>query len=332
MTKTRLLAVLTFFFSSAALPAQGAAAPPAVLGTVPLAGPDAAPSQAYTIGKSSPLNFRLQKAEYRVGRVIIGQSVVTPNADQKLLVLHFQVANPQKRDVYFNAQALTFTAVDAQNINHTAAHSVGRVGSGEAAGLQLKPSRKLEFFTVIVVPAAGPVPKLIIEREQGAGVLRYDLRKVTAPLTAPYADPKDKSGASALSAVPAVLGRSYPLENFDLRLETLAFSNETLDGRTPRTGSHFLIATVVLKNQAPRESYLGLQTFMPELQDADGERLRYATVLKAGRDEGPSQQIVPGAEYRVRYVFEVPVGAPLRTLIFQEGRAHPLLFDVIALR
>lgn len=334
MNRVALPALLTLALSCAALPAQAATTPqtPAILGTVPLAGVDARPMQAYTVGKGSPLNFTLQKAEYSVGRVVIGQSVVTPNADQKLLVLHFQVANPQKQDVYLNGQSLTFTAVDAQNTNRPAYGYLGRVGGGEAVGLHLKPSQKLDVFTVVVVPAAGPVPKLIVEREQGAGVLRYDLRQVAAPLAAPYADPGDKSGATALNAVPAVPGRSYPLENFDLRLETLSFSDEKLDGRTPRLGSRFLVATVLLKNQAPRESYLGLQTFMPEIQDADGERLRYLTVLKASRDEGPSQQIAPGAEYRVRYVFEVPVGAPLRTLAFQEGRAHALLFDVSQVR
>lgn len=335
MNRTHPLALLTLALFSCALPAQAAATPTpasALLGTVPLAGVDARPMQAYTIGKGSPLNFMLQKAEYSVGRVVIGQSVVTPKADQKLLVLHFQVANPQKQDVYFNGQALTFTAVDAQNTNRPAYGYIGRVGSGETVGMHLKPSQKLDFFTVVVVPAVGPVPKLIVEREQGAGVLRYDLRKVTAPLAAPYADPRDTSGASALNAVPAVAGHSYPLENFDLRLETLSFSEEKLDGRTPRSGSRFLVATVALKNQAPRESYLGLQTFMPEIQDADGERLRYVTVLKANRDEGPGQQIAPGAEYRVRYVFEVPVGAPLRTLVFQEGYAHTLLFDVSQVR
>ena len=334
MNRASLPALLTITLSCAALPAQAATTPSdlAVLGTVPLAGLEAKPMQAYTIGKGSPLNFTLQKAEYSVGRVVIGQSVVTPTADQKLLVLHFQVANPQKQDVYLNGQTLTFTAVDAQNTNCPAFGYIGRVGSGEAVGMHLKPSQKLDVFTVVVVPATGPVPKLIVEREQGAGVLRYDLRKVAAPLSAPYADPKDTSGTSALSAVPAVPGRSYPLENFDLSLETLDFSDGKFDGRISRSGSRFLVATVLLRNQAPRESYLGLQTFMPEIQDADGERMRYVTVLKASRDEIPGQQIAPGAEYRVRYVFEVPAGASLRTLVFQEGRAHSLLFDMSKMR
>ncbi len=333
MNRTRTTALLTLALFCAALPAQAATMPsPNVLGTVPLAGVDAKPKQVYTIGKRSPLNFMLQKAEYSAGRVVIGQSVVTPRADQKLLVVYFQVANPQKEDVYFNGQGLTFTAVDVQNTNRPATGFVGRVGSEGAAGLHLKPSQKLDFYTVVVVPAAGPVPKLIVEREQGAGVLRYDLRKVTVPLKAPYADPKDTSGSSALSTVSAMSGRDYPLENFDLRLEGLKFSDETFAGRTPRGGFHFLVATVLLKNQAPRDSYLGLQTFMPELQDADGERLRYTTVLKANRDEGPNQQVTPGSEYRVRYIFEVPIGAPLRTLLFQEGHAHTLQFDASEVR
>ena len=80
MNRVALPALLTLALSCAALPAQAATTPqtPAVLGTVPLAGVDARPMQAYTVGKGSPLNFTLQKAEYSVGRVVIGQSVVTP--------------------------------------------------------------------------------------------------------------------------------------------------------------------------------------------------------------------------------------------------------------
>lgn len=327
MNKITRLTVLTLALLSPAVPGS-LAQTPILQGTVPLAGVAAVPRQPYTIGRTSPLNFTLLKAEFSVSRVVIGKEVVTPQADQKLLVLTFRVANPQKKDAYFNSQSLTITGVDAQNTNRPSVGSVGRVGTGELAGLQLKPSQALEFVTAIVVPARGPVPKVIVERESGTGVLRYDLRKVTTPLAAPYADPADATGTSARSAVPAVPGRSYPLENFDLRLETVAFSDEVLDGRAARSGSRYLVATIVLNNQAPRESYLGLQTFMPEILDADGERLRYVTVLKARGEGGPNLQIAPATEYRARYVFEVPDGTPLRTLVFQEGRAHTLHFDV----
>ncbi|MVN87090.1 hypothetical protein GO986_09950 [Deinococcus sp. HMF7620] len=336
MNKVIWTTLLTLALLNPCQSAQAAAAPttqkPAVQGTVPLAGLNATLQQPYTLGKSSPLNFTLTKAAFSVSRVIVGNEVFTPKADQKLLVLTFRVANPQKKDVYFDSRSFTFTAVDAQNINRPSVRSVGLASTGELVGLQLKPSQVLEFVTAIVVPAAGVVPKLIVEHEAGTGVLRYDLRRVTGPLAAPYADPADASGASALGAVPAKVGQSYPLESFDLRLETTALSTEVLDGRAPRSGHRYVVATVVLKNQAPQERYLGLQTLMPEILDADGERLRYLTVLKARGEGGPGLKLAPGAEYRARYVFEVPDGTPLQTLVFQEGYSHTLLFDVSALK
>ncbi|GGL19667.1 hypothetical protein [Deinococcus radiotolerans] len=308
-----------------------AAQTPVLQGTVPLAGVAAVPGKPYTIGRSAPLNFTLLKAEFSVSRVIIGTEVVTPQADQKLLVLTFRVANPQKKDAFFNAQSLTITAVDAGNTNRPALRSVGRAGTRESASLQLKPSQALDFVTVIVVPARGPVPKLIVERETGTGVLRYDLRQVTARLTPPYADPADPSGASALSAVPALPNRKYPLERFDLTLETVAFSDEVLDGRAPRSGYRYVVATVLLNNMAPADSYLGRNTLTAEILDADGERLPAVTVLKARSEGGPNLQVAPSADYRARYVFEVPSRSPLQAVTFQEGRAHTLHFDLSTL-
>ena len=48
-----------------------------------------------------------------------------------------------------------------------------------------------------MVPAAGVVPKLIVEREQGAPVIRYDLRGKVKALPQPFADPSDTTGATA---------------------------------------------------------------------------------------------------------------------------------------
>jgi hypothetical protein len=52
-------------------------------------------------------------------------------------------------------------------------------------------------------------------------VIRYDLRGVAKPLTSPFADPSDKTGATALTEIPAQIGQYYPLHNFDIKvLET----------------------------------------------------------------------------------------------------------------
>ncbi len=119
MNKLTQMAFLTFVLFVSAQPAEAATTSPkpAVQGTIPFAGMDALPSQTYTLGKSHPLNFTLLRAELSVSREVTGQTVLAPQANQKLLVLTSRVAHPQKKDTCFNSQSLTFTAMDAQNTN-----------------------------------------------------------------------------------------------------------------------------------------------------------------------------------------------------------------------
>ncbi|MFD1732267.1 hypothetical protein ACFSC4_16195 [Deinococcus malanensis] len=189
-----------------------------------------------------------------MGRLVIGDSVYSPKADQKLLILHYTVHNPQKREVRYHWSDLSFTAVDAQDRNHNFVQAVARDGTRDALTMRLKPAQKVDVVTAVLVPAAGPVPKLIVSRESGAPVLRYDLRGKVTALPAPFADPADPYGASARAQVSAHAATFLPMGWLDIRLDEVKFTTEPLNGQAPATGKRYLTAVFTLKNHGPRET------------------------------------------------------------------------------
>ncbi|PYE55413.1 hypothetical protein [Deinococcus yavapaiensis] len=324
-----LLTALLLALCPAALAAPNSnTASPVVLGTTQLDGQNAKVGQTFTVGKQSPLNFTLTSAEFSASRVTIGKTTIAPGKDEKLLIVRFTVHNPQPKDVRFDANAFTFTAVDAQDVNHVAERFVARDGTAEEVAVNLKPAQKLAVLAVLKVPAKGVVPKLIVQREASAPVLRYDFAGGVKPLPAPFADSADTSGATSLAVLTAAQGVAYPLKHLDVTFEGARFTTDAMQGNAPGRGKRYLVVNVSLRNMTAQDAYVGLQTLRPEARDADGERTMFKTVLKASRDELVGTQVAPSDTLKVRYVFEVPADATMDNVSFTDGGAHTLVFDV----
>ncbi|WP_027482302.1 hypothetical protein [Deinococcus pimensis] len=329
-----LFAAVTLALSSAAVaqtPGKAAPTQPVVQGTKQLDGENAKLGQTFTIGKQSPLNFTLRAAEYSTNRVVIGGNIYYPKADEKLLVLRYTVQNPQKGEVQYYWGDLAFTAVDALDRNHEYVQAVARDGTTDKLEVRLKPAQKIDVVTLIVVPAAGPVPKLIVQRpgDRGAAVLRYDLRGQARPVAAPAADPADTSGSTALARVPAAKGKPVQLKYFDVTFQDAAFTTEPLGGRAPAPGKRYLTATFVVRNGLTRDVQYYWGDFKASLRDADGERVEYnQTMLKASRDEKSSGTLPVGEDVRVRFFWELPekVAGDRVQLTDESGRTFE--FDV----
>ncbi|MVN86461.1 hypothetical protein GO986_06750 [Deinococcus sp. HMF7620] len=335
MTKTTALCLLPFLAAltlGGAGQAQTTTAPPrVVLGTTQQDGVAAKLGETFTLGKASPLNFTLLSADYSVGRVVIGNTVYFPKVGEKLLVLHYTVHNPQSRDVRYYWPDLTFTAVDAQDRNYPFAQAVAREGTSERLELNLKPAQKVQVMTVIRVPAAGVVPKLMVARE--AALLRYDLRGQVRKLAAGLADPADASGATPLAQLPATMNAFRSLERFDVRLDDVQFTNDVLGGKAPPAGQRYLSATFTLRSMEPRGSRYAWSDFKPILKDADGERVEYnQMLLKASRDEKAVGTLEAGEEVRVRFYFALPANVNGQSLSLTDGAGRPLLFDISSAR
>lgn len=322
-----LLAALTLAGAQASAPTR------VVQGTTQLDGVTARLGQTFTLGKQSPLNFTLLGAEYSVGRVVIGRAVYFPKAGEKLLILHFAVHNPQKAEVRYYWPDLRFTAFDAQDRSFPYVQAVARDGTSESLEVRLKPAEKLNVMTVIRVPAAGVVPKLMVQRDGGGEVLRYDLRGQVQPLARGLVDPADKDGATPLAGVPTPMKTFRPLERFDVRLDEVGFTNEALGGKAPPAGQRFLSAVFTIRNMEPGGGRYAWSDFKPVLKDADGERVEYnQTMLRASRDEKAGGTLAAGEEVRVRFFFALPAHVDAQSLSLTDSSGRAYVYDLSGVR
>lgn len=298
--------------------------------TAQMAGDNGELGKIYSLVKSNPLYFSLLSAEYTTTPLTIGDRYFTPKANEKLLVLHFTVQNPQKTERLVRYDSLHLTAVDQMNVNHEGIPCWGDAEKHDAVSMLLKPAQKLAIYTCIIVPAKGIIPKLMIMPmpNNDGPILRYDLREKVTGMTAPIADPADATGATALETVPGTAGVAYSYANFDVSVEQFGYTTETLDGTKPEKDGRFLIATLLVKNRAPRDSNLRYDMVTPEVKDTDGALLRYRGMLFASSDRRVGQLIKSGEEMRVRLYFIVPKGSNPAKLTLKEGQSRTYEFAI----
>jgi len=304
--------------STTPAPPSGGSSSAAASGTPQLPGPDGSFGAIYAMGKTNPLYFSLKSAEYTTVPLVIGDSIYAPTADEKLLVLHFTVQNPQKEDLFVRYDSLKMTGVDAADVNHEGIEDWGDADSHKSVSLNLKPAQRLSVYTALKVPAKGIVPKLIIQPGDGP-VLRFDLHGKVTGIPAPIADPSDTTGATALTTVPAQLNTAYPGANFSFRVEKFDYTSNALQGDAPEDGARYLVATMMIKNLSPRPAFLRYDTLAPELTTVGGEECKYHDMLFATSDTAFSQDEKPGQELRLRLYFTVPKGVVVKSLILKEG-------------
>lgn len=308
----------------------------ATKGTTQLKGANDNPmfGYTYTLGKTAPINITVDGAEYTVDQLSIGNVTHTTNADEKLLVLHYTLHNPNPRDYQLSWGTLEIFGVDAQDQNWRYAATVGVEGTGEACQMTLKPGQKTRVYTFIKMPAKGALPKLVIQSRDRL-VLRYDLTKKDAkgnlvnkvkPLPSPIADPADETGGTALETVPGEIGAYYPLKPLDAKLDSVAFSDAPISGRSPKSGQRYLVAIVTARNGSVSDMDFVWSTIGPKLFDQDGGEIGWnGTALYASRDENVRGKVAPGQELRVRYYFPVPTSLTLKSLTLQQtttGRVY----------
>lgn len=307
-----------------------------VLGTTQLPGDFGKLGQTYTIGKDAPINFTLDSAHYAIDRFTVNSNTWAPKKDEKLLVLRFTVHNPLPREQSYYWGSIRFTAVDALDTNREAVQTVVRTGVYDqgAFNTSLKPAQKVQLETVIVVPANGQVPKLIVEREKNAPVIRYDLRGKVAAVPAPFADAADSTGSTALAEVPVQAGTFYPLAVYDVKLDSVEYTTEALAKREPKPGYRYVTATFTVKNASKSERAYYWGYFDATLRDADGEKVDFQqALLKASRNEVAQGNLEPGEETRVRLFFPVPEKVNAKTLYLRESylsgnKGRVLAFDL----
>jgi hypothetical protein len=291
-----------------------------VQGTTQMAGEWAEIGKEYTLGVEDPMNFELRSVEFVASRVIVGEDIFAPKADEKMLVIHYTIHNPQSEERNASWNTFNFTVVDATNQNAEFSQYVGQEDNSlEIGSINLKPAQEIKVYTFFIVPAKGVIPKLIVKRPDGL-VLRYDLKDKVTPLPAPYADPSDSTGATALKEVPWPIGSYCPIGKFDIKFDSAMYTDETYVEYSPEEGTHHLLLNVTIKNPSSQTQTVYWSTFNPGIKTAGGETIAYNQyLLHAKRDEVLEAELEPGQEVRGRFFFQVYKDDPAAKLLVREG-------------
>jgi hypothetical protein len=300
-------------------PAPKAPTKRVVLGTSQFSGDNAVPGQEYTLNKGFPMNFRLDSAEYSTARLRLGQFDKIAAADEKYLIIHFTLHNPQPREAPANGNTFRFTAVDDTDTNREGFGYWAVESTKQDFNLRLKPGQKMSGYTFIAIPAAATVPKLIVKAQDNT-VLRYDLKGKIKPLSGPAVDPAKPDRTGALAVAPAAIGDTVQVGDWDFRLESVEYSDKPLPGPKPQRGERYIVMTATVANGLQRTCPLRNDSFRVRATDQDGvdTALRLWTV-RASSDVDGTGAAEPGKPLRVRIYAVVPASVAFKELTVTSG-------------
>jgi len=302
-------------------------------GTTQLAGDNGKLGVEYTIGKgNAAINIKLRSVEYSINRRIDGDLVDWPNATDKFLVLHFNLHNPNHFQVFASSTALKFTAVDSNNVNHAGNLVFQKEGTHETIQMNLMPGQDVAFVTLLLIPSDASIPKLIVERGEGAHVLRYIFKAGDIkPLAAAVADPADPSGATPLKILPAASGEYVQARNYwDIKLVSSSYA-AAIGTAKAGEGKQWFIASVMVKNCGPNAGLLNGFSFNESVKTDDGEKTGWGSfdLFKTARDESVDQKLDAAEEYTIRVIIPIPDNVKVTELNMRGGDVcRPVVFKI----
>lgn len=296
-----------------------------IMGTAQLPGDDGKIGVTYTMGSENPVNFTLNSAELSLDHFVQGENAWVPKRDEKHLVIYYTLQNPQKEELGVNWNTLHFTVVDEMNVNHEYTEYVSDKVSKNKLDMTLKPGQKVEAYTYFVLPAEGRAPKLMVIPNKGP-VLRYDMRDKIKTLVAPFADPKDPTGYTALKEVPAQKGVAYNTGALSVTLDSVSVNDTPMmQDWQPAENTHNVVFTMIYKNISPAEVGVNWATIAYDLHTEQGEQIpwnQYILLANAGRKL--DMTLKPGEETKARAWFEVPADSKAGKFSFCEGESGRL--------
>ena len=308
------------------------------MGTHQMPGTNAQFGEVYTArsGDAAPINFAITGAEYTVAPVWISQgNSAVAKPDEKIVAVHYRVKNPGKTDYYYDG-AFPVHIVDSRNETIDAIDNVGRSMNGtDEFGATLKPGQGandlVDFF---VISAKGPALKLIVDL-QPAGthdkVMRYPIGKgknIIKPLQAPYADPGDTTGATALPLLKGEIGKEYISGNYSFHVDSFAYAPGPFGDFTANDGKRFLVVSLTATNILPVKAYF-YGSFVIEGKTAD-DSLTDFTLLKSQSDgEFETRDQNAGEKFPMRMIVQVPADTNLDTFTIRtQDDGRPVIYDL----
>lgn len=294
--------------------------PPAIQPAMPMPGQWAELNKPYYLGQDKQIVFTLKSCAFSCDRLYIGDEIIAANGNQKLLILKFSLQNPKKDEMSVNWATVRFTAVDSQDNNREGTDYVGQDINKQRLDMRLKPAQKVECYTCIRLPNNCSAPKLIVRPYDDGPVLRYDLHGKVKGLDAPFADPNDTTGATALADVPAEKGKLYPGINFDFTFDGISFVGGTYGDTEADDGYGWAVVSATMKNMAKGKQSINWATLIPKLKGKSGYLDFNSGVFASAEDQGGFEtEMDPGDTVEVRYAYPVKNGAELRSFGLQES-------------
>ncbi len=312
--------------------------PQETLGTKQMTGAEGVLGTEYTLGKDNPMNIIVNKVEYRGDRISAGDEAISPNIEEKLLVVHFTFHNPQPRESLVRGDTFRFTAVDAAGTNHDYEPTVWLEADGKTLELTLKPGQRMDGYTLIRLPAAGDIQKLMIISSEDKAI-RYTLKGKVKPLVAPYVDPMVKEGFTVGATAPMKMGEATPLastghkssEYFDFTVEKMTLSSKPLMEEAPEEGKQFVVLTGRVKNTSRTDGLLiRADSLKLSLVTTDGESVEHTNrMLHATQGREAEFTLAKGAEGRFRLWFIVHKDSKLKSLsVRHNDNDRPFTIDL----
>ena len=223
--------------------------------------------------------------------------------------------NPTQQPLALNPGELKLTAVTPDSTSSEKFVLINPKTTKECLNLPLKPGQKLDVIALVTVPAKEPIHKLIVQREDGTAVVRYDLTdKITAlPSWA-------GTGAVSKEVIAGIRDCVMPTGWFDLGLRGLEWSQAKIDGdEEPGEGNRFLVAHLSFASLAEKIG-LNFGTFDMAVTTDDGQKIVKETPGGTGgflletRLASFSGELNKGEKQNIRVFFRVPRDANPKTI------------------
>lgn len=291
-------------------PPTNQATRPPVKGTTQLAGDNGKIGQTYTLGKADgAYNITFTKIEYNADRLMTADDTTVPEANEKLLVLHYTVQNPTNAAKALHARIFRFTAYDAESVTYSfhGDENVSKDPTGDATASMLQPAQKVAVMTWMRVPAKVAIVKLMTEIIDVTPVLRIQLTpKDVVALAPPFADPATPDGSVALAEIKGDAAAPIHLGPFDATVGTVSYADVDPGGyeiAEPDTHQYAII-TVQVKNSSRFAASAG---WLATVRTTGGDKANRDAVYKLNVGEDPGQpKMEPGEEAGFRMTFKIP--------------------------
>ncbi|MBI5831763.1 MAG: hypothetical protein HZB16_05535 [Armatimonadetes bacterium] len=267
-------------------------------------GPDGEFGKPYAINREYPLQFTLEKVDYTLSPVRLGENARPCGAEEKLLRVYFAVQNAQKVEWLFRFDSIRMTAVDTEQNNHEYSGDYAKQDTGEIVSMQLKPAQKIRCYAVIPLPAKVSIAKLIILPNDDADpVIRYAVAGKIGKLPAGWADPKDETGLTPLPQLAAKLAEWAVIGNLSVRVDASARATDQIADVQLDEGKVWHAVTITLRNDVAAPLQISWAALDAVLVLEDETEVDKVTLVMAKAGKVMDMPLAAGAERAVRLFF-----------------------------